>query len=468
MPSSSPLQNVSGLASGLDTNTLISQLLSIEARPQVRIQQKQAVETARQTALRDVQTRLTNLQTAVTGLRDVATWGDSQSVDSSDSTKVVATRTAGAAAGAFALTITDLARADQYKSATLASITSGGTLTVGVGAASIDVTVAAGASLTTVASAINGSSGTPVYASVVNSQLVLSSRTTGAASTIAISGTGALTTELGFTRSITASDANYNLDGVAKTSASNIVTDALPGIQLVLKAATTSAVTVSVGAPTPNTVTIQSKIQAFVDQYNSTIDFIRAKTTEKKVASPQNASDRAKGVLSGDAALGSLLTSMRAAVSDIFAGRPDATKTLAQVGLSTGIATGTAAVSLDSIAGKLTLDTTKLSAKLTESLTDVKALFTNVSGAYATKGLAQRLDTQLTAQLGSAGAFTTRLASGDATIARAKKESADWDLRLALKEKALRAQYTRMETALSSSQSQGQWLSGQLSSLQRG
>ena len=465
MSSASPLQNISGLGSGLDTNTLISQLLSIEARPQVRIQQKQAVEEVRQTALRDVQTRLANLQTAVTGLRDVATWGDSQSVDSSDSTKVVATRTAGAAAGAFALTITDLARADQYKSATLTSIASGGTLTVGVGAASIGVTVAAGASLSTVAAAINGSSGTPVYASVVNAQLVLSSRTTGAASTIAISGNAALTTELGFTRSITASDAHYNLDGVAKTAASNIVTDALPGIQLVLKAATASAVTVSVGAPTPNTVTIQAKIQAFVDQYNSTIDFVRTKTTEKKVASPQNASDRAKGVLSGDPALTGLLTSMRAAVSDIFSGRPTATMTLAQVGLSTGTATGTAAVSQDSVAGKLTLDTAKLSTALNGSLSDVKALFTNISGAYATKGLAQRLDTLLTAQVGSAGSFSSRLASGDATIARAKKESADWDLRLAAKETALRAQYTRMETALSLVQSQGQWLSAQISRL---
>jgi flagellar hook-associated protein 2 len=465
MSSASPLQNVSGLVSGLDTNTLVTQLLSIEARPQVRIQQKQAVEEVRQTALRDVQMRLTNLQSAVTGLRDVATWGDSQSVDSSDSTKVVATRTAGAAAGAFALTITDLARADQYKSATLASIASGGTLTVGVGAASIDVTVAAGASLATVASAINGSSGTPVYASVVNSQLVLSSRTTGAANTVAISGTGALTTELGFTRSITSSDAHYNLDGVAKTSSSNVVTDALPGIQFVLKAAAASAVTISVGAPTPNTVTIQSKIQGFVDQYNSTIDFIRDKLTEKKVASPQNASDRAKGVLSGDAALTGLLTSMRGAVSSLFSGRPDATKTLAQVGLSTGTASGTAAVSQDSIAGKLTLDTAKLSAKLTESLSDVKALFTNVSSTYSEKGLAQRLDDLLTSQVGSAGAFTSRLSSGDATIARAKKDSAAWDLRLASKEKALRAQYTRMETALSGAQSQGQWLAGQISRL---
>ena len=71
----------------------------------------------------------------------------------------------------------------------------------------------------------------------------------------------------------------------------------------------------------------------------------------------------------------------------------------------------------------------------------------------------------LTAQVGSAGSFSSRLASGDATIARAKKESADWDLRLAAKETALRAQYTRMETALSLVQSQGQWLSAQISRL---
>ena len=77
----------------------------------------------------------------------------------------------------------------------------------------------------------------------------------------------------------------------------------------------------------------------------------------------------------------------------------------------------------------------------------------------------QRLDALLTAQVGSAGAFTSRLASGDATIARAKKDSAGWDLRLASKEAALRKQYTAMETALSGAQSQGQWLSGQIAKL---
>src|SRR5260221_705657 len=113
--------------------------MAVEAKPKVRLQQQQSVERVRQQALADVQTRLTTLQTSINALRDVGTWSDSQTVDSSDPTKVTATRTAGAAAGAFQLEITDLARADQYKSATLTGVTNAGRLTVGVGASSVSV-----------------------------------------------------------------------------------------------------------------------------------------------------------------------------------------------------------------------------------------------------------------------------------------------------------------------------------------
>ena len=82
--SAAPLFNIGGIASGLDTNTIIGQLLAIERQPEVRALQQQHVEEARQNALRDVNTRLTNLQTAIAGLRDVSTWGDVQSVTSSD------------------------------------------------------------------------------------------------------------------------------------------------------------------------------------------------------------------------------------------------------------------------------------------------------------------------------------------------------------------------------------------------
>ena len=458
-------QNISGLASGLDTSTIVTQLMQIEARPKIRLQQKQAVEQARQQALNDVKTRLTNLQTQITALRDVGTWADTQSVDSSDTTKLTASRTGGAAAGAFQVAITDLARADQYKSATLTTVASGGNLTVGVGASSISVTVAAGASLETIASSINGSSGTPVYASVVNSQLVLSGRTTGASNTIAIGGDSALTTELGFTRSITASNAAYTLDGVAKTSSTNVVTDALPGVQLVLKAATASAVTVSVGAPAPSTATIQSKIQGFVDQYNSTVEFINGKLTEKKVATPQNASDRAKGVLFGDTALSGLLSQMRTSVSDLTSGRPSGFTSLAEVGLTTGAAVGSGAINKDALNGKLSLNTTKLTEKLSSSLADVKALFTNPTGVYGTQGLAQRLDNLVTGQISSGGAIASRISSSQSQVTAYTRNIADWDTRLALRQKTLTADFTTMESALSRAQSQGSWLAGQLNSL---
>src|SRR5438270_4791568 len=106
-----PTINFGGLASGLDTNSIISKLMSVESQPLTRLQQQQAVEQARQATLRDVKTRLVNLQTAAAGLRDIGTWADVQTVDSTDATKISATRTSGAAPGGYQLMVTQLARA---------------------------------------------------------------------------------------------------------------------------------------------------------------------------------------------------------------------------------------------------------------------------------------------------------------------------------------------------------------------
>src|SRR5207244_12608331 len=93
---------------------MITQLLQVEAQPKVQMQQKQGIEKVRQQALKDIQTRLTNLSTAVDSLGDSTVWGDVQTVESGDSTKVAAVRTGGAAAGAYAIGVTQLARANQW------------------------------------------------------------------------------------------------------------------------------------------------------------------------------------------------------------------------------------------------------------------------------------------------------------------------------------------------------------------
>jgi len=384
----------------------------------------------------------------------------------SDSSRVAVVRTGGAAAGGYSIGVSRLARAQQMtqgSSATAASADSTLTIQVGSGAA-IDVALTAGDTLQTVADKINGSSGMGAYASVVNSKLVLSGRTTGAANTISVTGPAAA--DFGFTQTQSALDAQYTVDGVAKTSASNTVTDAMAGITLTLKATTASDVSISISAPGPDTDAVQAKVQAFIDQYNSTIDFIRGKLNEKVVPNPTTDADRIKGVLQNDSALSGLLANLRSAIADPVSGRPSTSSLLAQIGVSTGASTGGGTLNRDAIAGKLTLDSAKLTDALTNHFADTKALLNNATGDYTTMGLSQRLDAIVNAWTDSStGIISSRISSEQSTIDALTQRSADMDVRLATREQALKAQFTAMETALSAAQSQSAWLTSQINSL---
>jgi len=468
-----PTVTIGGLASGLDTKSIVAQLIAIERRPQVRLQQQQRVEEIRVKALRDVDAKLAALATAAAGLRDAATWADVQTVESSDPTRIGVTRTGGAATGGYMVTIGQLARAHQLTQGSALTAAGGAdTLSIKVGAgAAVLVAVASGDSLDTIASKINRTSDIPVYATVVDSKLILSSKTTGAANTITVADGDAangydLAAALGLAESLSALDASYTLNGGAPlTSSSNTVTNAIAGVTLTLKGTTTSAVTVTVGAPAPDTAAIEKKAGAFVEAYNGAVDFIRGKLTEKKVRTPTTDADLAKGVLTGDAGLSQLLGKLRQAVGDPVSGRPADLQLLSQAGLSTGAATGSATLGKDAVAGRLVLDAARLRDTLTARLADVKALFTATTGSYATEGLAQRIDREVTAWTASDGLLSSRIASGDGMIATLKQRISEIDVRLAQREKTLRAQFTAMETALQAAQSQGDWLAGQLARL---
>jgi flagellar hook-associated protein 2 len=141
---------------------------------------------------------------------------------------------------------------------------------------------------------------------------------------------------------------------------------------------------------------------------------------------------------------------------------------LAQVGLSTGAAVGTGALSSDSIDGKLTLDATKFQTALSTNFAAVKALFNNATGSYNTEGLAQRLNDivqpyTLPSILG--GILGGEVGGETSIIKSLQQQSADWDTRLALKQQMLETQFTNLETAMSQSQSQSSWLSGQINQL---
>jgi flagellar hook-associated protein 2 len=462
-------QSISGLASGLDTASIISALMQIDRQPQVRIQQKIVVEQARQQALSGVLSQLKSLQTAYRSLTDPGTWADVQAVTSSDDPHVSATRTGGAAAGAYEVAVTQLARANQFTGSGVSAAAADDVIHIQVtGAASpIDVAIAAGDTLDTIAAKIGGTSNSPVYASVLNGQLVLSNKSTGTAAKIA-----SVTTNggsgLSFAETQSARDSTFTIDGASFTRSSNVVADVLAGITLTLKGQTASPASITVGTPAPDTNGIQTKLQAFITQYNTTLDYVLGKLDEPVVANAVTDADRAKGVLNGDAGLESLVSSLRNSFSDLVGGRPTTLQSLAQAGLSTGAATGGGPLSSDSIDGKLTLDATTFATQLQTHFDDVKALFTNVTGSYASEGLAQRLGgilTPWTASSASNGLLNSRIDGESQTISSLQAQSKNWDQRLALRQQTLQAQFTAMETALSQAQSQSGWLDSQIKNL---
>src|SRR3954464_12886969 len=101
--------SLGGLASGLDTTTIISQLMAIDRAPETRMQLQQSVLQARQTALTDIGTRVRNLPDKATALGDRATWAGPQPLGVWDRTKLTAPRLSGAAPGGHGSDVSSLA-----------------------------------------------------------------------------------------------------------------------------------------------------------------------------------------------------------------------------------------------------------------------------------------------------------------------------------------------------------------------
>lgn len=438
-----------GLASGMDTGSILDQLMALERRPIAKVQLSQRQVEVRQAALRDISSRLGALKSAAVDLRSVATWADTQTVESSDTTKLGATRISGAGAGGYQVAITRLAAAEQR---TYAYTSSGSAGTITVGGVSIDI--AAGADLQKAVDAINSRSDSPVYAAAVSGQMVLSAKATGAASTFTASGT---TIAEDTAKAKAGVDAAYSVDGTAKTSSTNTVKDAIAGLELTLKGVTASAVTVTVGAPAPDEVKVKEKVMAFVEKYNALIDAVRAKVDERRVPRPTSESDALKGVLSGDSMLVRTLSTLRTGVADAVAGNPAALDELREIGISTGATTGWGTLSSDAVKGKLVLDEAKLSSALSLDRASVRSLL---------DGFSKRLEGLIDPITTAGGTIPSRLNGGDAEIKRLRDSVAAMEQRLQGRERMLRAQFDAMERALAASRSQGAWLAGQLGTLQ--
>jgi flagellar hook-associated protein 2 len=466
-----------GLASGLDTNSIVDQLMALERQPQNRLKLKQGQIDAHKNALSDVATRLKNLRLAAQDLKSPTLWLDTQSVEVNDATKVAATRTGGAGTGAYQLTVSQLATSSQHwLNYPTTPPAADNELTFDYGTA-LDpkqrkITIPAGSDITAAANTINSDAASPVYASVVTfsngtKQLAFSSKTTGADSNFTVSDTAGAFVEDPLKPATAGLNAKGKIGNTDFEEATNVITTAIPGVQLTLKGTTgATPTTVTVGAPGPDQSAIVAKVKAFVEQYNSTIDFVRSKVNEKPVVKPETLADANKGVLYRDPALTSLLSRMRVALTDQYAegeGNPLSLDQLSELGISTGTSVGTGTINQDAVAGKLVFDQAKLTAALATDQLSVRNLLGGNSAI--SDGFAKRFDELLAPTVQAGGSLDESIKSQDSRRRDVTSQIARMDDMLKRKQEMLKAQFTAMERAMGASQSQGQWLSGQLAAL---
>src|SRR3954452_22922109 len=157
--------------------------MAINTIPQNKLKLQQSAMQARATALTGLRTELQNLRDKADALRSLTLFNPTQTVDSSDSSKITATRVTGAGVGGNQVEVGRLANSQQRTYA-YTPTASGTTLDFGGGHS---ITVNAGTSIGDLVDRINSSTGLPVFAASItdpnnssNKLLVLSSKTPGA------------------------------------------------------------------------------------------------------------------------------------------------------------------------------------------------------------------------------------------------------------------------------------------------
>ena len=441
---------IGGIASGMDTESIITQLMSIESAPRTRTARQQVTVQARQDALRQIDTKLTNLKLAAGDLRSASIWTPTQAISSGNESVLTARQLAGAAPGGYTVNVASLASADSRTYAY-----NGGSLTIDYKTAgstqskTFDLT---GKSIDDAVSTINSDDSSPVWAVNVGGRLSLSRRETGDHANWGFDASGPAVGAL--TSSRDGSNASYTVAGDATvyTSHTNVATDGLPGLELTLKSTGTSTVTVS--TPAAKSEDVAAKLKAFVSAYNDAVDLVRSKLTEKRVTNPQNDDDAKLGALYGDDSLDSVLTSMRQAIS--AAGLDSLGVSVASTGSGT---------SPDALAGKLTFNQATFDTAWAAGPSAVKAKL----GSSDAPGFAQAFEAVLDpiTRAGD-GLIDQRVGDADREISYIKDSLASMDLRLSAKEDLLRKQFTAMEQALAASQSASSSLAGQLAQLGNG
>jgi flagellar hook-associated protein 2 len=455
--------SVGGLATGIDTKSLVTQLMALERRPENLLTAQKKTFQSQIDAYNLLSSSLGNLKTAMAAMNTAATF-QSMSASVADSSFLTATASSTAAAGTHTVEVTSLAKSQRqvsavgYASATDLSFKTGSiTIAGGDGTVSPITIDGTNNSLNGIADAIN-KSGANITASVINGgtdsspsyRLILNGKDTNNY-TITYNSTGTAGADgPTFPQSgptyVAGAKAGVIVDGIAGISrTSNNIADVIPGVTINLLKIGTTTITVN-----NDTSAVTAKINNLVSGFNDAMGLINkysAYDTTKKTA----------GVLSGDSTLRSLRTDLQRLIGTPVSGVATEYSLLSKIGITSNATDGT-----------LSIDSTKLSAALSTNfaaVTDLFTLNTGVADLASTRyGIAeqfnQRLD-KLTHAYVSAGStdngiISTRINGLNKKMSDIDDQVTTMERLLSQKEDNLNKQFAAMESLVSNI-STGAW-----------
>jgi flagellar hook-associated protein 2 len=457
---------------GLDVPVLVSQLMMVANQPIVTLQNQVSNDQAEISAWGIVSGLVSSFQTAAQSLNSSV---QSNSATPSDASVFSASATSTAVPGNYSLSVSQLAQAQTLvatgQTSTSAAIgTVGDTLTINVGSvsgatftssSSTSITLNSGNnSLQGISDAINAAN-MGVTATIVNDgsstpyRLVLTSNNSGASNSLQVTTTGssALNTLLAYdpttggtknmTQTVAAQDANLTVNGIAITSASNTIANAVQGVTLTLNSKTTTPVTLTVAH---DTTAISTAVTNFVSAYNALSVQLASYFT---YGNPVTGT--AGGALAGDGTV----SVMQQQLQSIFdtAATPATGGTLqylAQIGV--GFQSN----------GTLTVDSATLNSALTNNFSDVTNLlssstgFATTLGAWATSALSP-----------GNGMLATATQSLKSTISTLNTSISRLQVQNAQLQASYTTEYSDLNMLLSSLNNTSSYLTSQLASLSK-
>lgn len=418
--------SISGLSSGIDTASLISQLMKVAAQPQTQLKNQLSLQQSELTAYQAINTKLTALQAAADAVKQAGTWAATKAVSSS--TAVIASTTSAAASGSA--TTFDVIR---LASAQISTVAATGNVVASPpnGIDIIDSTgtthhlALADGSAEAVATAVNNAA-LGIRASVINTDsgplLQFTSVATGAAGAFTVNGLDNPPQTLVAARDAQIAVGDPNAGGYTISSSSNTFNNVILGVTFSI-GAVVSGVTVSVSS---DASAISDKVKALVDATNATLAEL-GKSTGKG------------GVLESDFLINSITNSVLSTVSR---------------GTGAGASFASIGVQLTS-KGELAFDATVFASAYAADPAKAQAAAAG-SLAEAMSSLAMRSSTVTLSPL---------INSGTAQVGQLNKQIAEWDTRLESQRIAMQSKYTAMEVALQKLQATSSYLTSALDAI---